>query len=51
MEEEAEIIRGHPTSDETLKIGKEVVIVKDAPAFVVNQILCTMINSAFLVFD
>ncbi len=54
-----EIIRGHQTSDETLeiaktwgkKIGKEVIIVKEAPAFVVNRILCTMINEAFFVLD
>lgn len=54
-----EIIRGHQTSDETLetarewgkKIGKEVIVVKEAPAFVVNRILCTMINEAFFVLD
>lgn len=54
-----EIIRGHQTSDETLeiakawgkKIGKEVIIVKEAPAFVVNRILCSMINEAFFVLD
>jgi len=54
-----EIIRGHQTSDETLeiarewgkKIGKEVVTVKEAPAFVVNRILCTMLNEAFFVLD
>ncbi len=50
-----EIIRGYETSDETLKIakgwgekiGKEVIIVKEAPAFAVNRILCTMLNEAF----
>jgi len=50
-----EVIRGYETSDETLevakawgkKIGKEVIVVKEAPAFVVNRILCTMINEAF----
>jgi 3-hydroxybutyryl-CoA dehydrogenase len=54
-----EIIRGHQTSDDTLemakawgkKIGKEVIIVKEAPAFVVNRILCTMLNEAFFVLD
>ena len=54
-----EIIRGHQTSDETLraaqewgkKIGKEVITVKEAPAFVVNRILCTMLNEAFFVLD
>jgi 3-hydroxybutyryl-CoA dehydrogenase len=54
-----EIIRGHQTSDETLeiakawgkKIGKEVIVVKEAPAFVVNRILCTMLNEAFFALD
>jgi 3-hydroxybutyryl-CoA dehydrogenase len=52
-----EIIKGYETSAETLavaeawgkKIGKEVVVVKEAPAFVVNRILCTMLNEAFFV--
>ena len=50
-----EVIRGYETSDETLdiakawgrKIGKEVIVVKEGPAFVVNRILCSMINEAF----
>jgi 3-hydroxybutyryl-CoA dehydrogenase len=54
-----EIICCYQTSEETLavakewgkKIGKEVIIVKEAPAFVVNRILCTMINEAFFVLD
>ena len=54
-----EIICCHQTSAETLeiakawgkKIGKEVIIVKEAPAFVVNRILCTMLNEAFFVLD
>lgn len=54
-----EIIRGHQTSEETLeiaktwgkKIGKEIIIVKEAPAFVVNRILCSMINEAFFALD
>jgi 3-hydroxyacyl-CoA dehydrogenase len=54
-----EIIRGQQTSDETAeiakawgkKIGKEVIMVKEAPAFVVNRILCSMINEAFFVLD
>ncbi|MDD4355750.1 MAG: 3-hydroxyacyl-CoA dehydrogenase NAD-binding domain-containing protein [Smithellaceae bacterium] len=54
-----EIIRGHQTSEETLqtarewgtKIGKDVIVVKEAPAFVVNRILCTMLNEAFFVLD
>jgi 3-hydroxybutyryl-CoA dehydrogenase len=54
-----EIICGYQTSAETLevakewgkKIGKEVIVVKEAPAFVVNRILCTMLNEAFFVLD
>jgi 3-hydroxybutyryl-CoA dehydrogenase len=54
-----EIIRGHQTSDDTLqaarewgtKIGKDVIVVKEAPAFVVNRILCTMLNEAFFALD
>jgi len=54
-----EVIRGHETSDATVeaakawgkKIGKEVVVVKEAPAFAVNRILCTMLNEAFFVLD
>ena len=54
-----EIICGHQTSAETLevakawgkKIGKEVIFVKEAPAFVVNRILCSMINEAFFALD
>lgn len=50
-----EIIKGYDTSDETLeiakawgkKIGKEIIIVNEAPAFAVNRILCPMINEAF----
>lgn len=52
-----EIIKGHETSSNTLEIakewgqtlGKEVIIVDEAPAFAVNRILCPMINEAFLV--
>ena len=52
-----EIIMGYETSDETLqialdwgkKIGKECIIVNEAPAFVVNRVLCSMINEAFFV--
>lgn len=54
-----EIIKGYETSDETLeiarewggKIGKEVIVVKEAPAFAVNRILCTMLNEAFFTLD
>ncbi len=52
-----EIIKGYQTSDETLEIakqwgknlGKDVILVDEAPAFAVNRILCPMINEAFLV--
>jgi len=52
-----EIIRGYETSDETLEIakewgksiGKEVIVVNEAPAFAVNRVLCTMLNEAFYV--
>lgn len=50
-----ELILAYETSPETLaiakawaeKVGKEVVIVNEGPAFVVNRVLCTMINEAF----
>ena len=50
-----EIIKAYETSDETLqialdwgkKIGKTCIVVNEAPAFVVNRILCTMLNEAF----
>lgn len=52
-----EIIKGYETSEETLnaamawgkKIGKEVIVVNEAPAFAVNRILCPMLNEAFFV--
>lgn len=52
-----EVIKGYETSDETLKIaldwgkkiGKDCIVVNEAPAFVVNRILCSMINEAFFV--
>jgi 3-hydroxybutyryl-CoA dehydrogenase len=54
-----EIINGYETSDETLavakawggKIGKEVIVVNEAPAFAVNRILCPMINEAFVTLE
>jgi 3-hydroxybutyryl-CoA dehydrogenase len=50
-----EIIKGYETSEETLavakewgkKIGKQVIVVNEAPAFAVNRVLCTMMNEAF----
>ncbi len=52
-----EIIRGYETSDETLEIakgwgksiGKDVIVVNEAPAFAVNRVLCVMLNEAFFV--
>lgn len=52
-----EIIKGYETSDKTLqialewgrKIAKDCIVVSEAPAFVVNRILCSMINEAFFV--
>jgi 3-hydroxybutyryl-CoA dehydrogenase len=54
-----EIINGYETSDETLafakswgeEIGKEVIVVNEAPAFAVNRILCPMINEAFVALE
>jgi len=50
-----EVIRGSETSDETVrlvkdvcaKLGKEAVEVKESPGFVVNRILVPMMNEAF----
>jgi 3-hydroxybutyryl-CoA dehydrogenase len=52
-----EIIRGYETSEETLnlskdwgkKLGKDVIVVNEAPAFSVNMVLCSMLNEAFYV--
>ena len=52
-----EIIKAYETSDETLqialdwgkKIGKESIVVNEAPAFVVNRLLCLTLNEAFFV--
>ena len=54
-----ELIKGHETSEETLEIakawgadiGKEAIIVNEAPAFAVNRILCPMLNEAFLALE
>ncbi len=54
-----ELIKGHATSEETLEIakawgadiGKEAIIVNEAPAFAVNRILCPMLNEAFLALE
>jgi 3-hydroxybutyryl-CoA dehydrogenase len=49
-----ELIRGLQTSDETLatatdfaeRLGKTPIVVRNSPGFVVNRILCPMINEA-----
>ena len=49
-----ELIRGMQTSDETLQqaqafakaVGKTPIVAKNSPGFVVNRILCPMINEA-----
>lgn len=54
-----EVIKGSETSEETLeiakawgkKLGKEVIVVNEAPAFAVNRILCTMINEAYYTLE
>ena len=54
-----EVIKGNETSEETLeiakawgkKLGKEVIVVNEAPAFAVNRILCTMINEAYYALE
>ena len=52
-----EIIKGYETSDETLNtalqwgrtLGKETIVVNEAPAFAVNRVLCPMLNEAFFI--
>ena len=54
-----EIVKGYETSDETLGIarqwgktlGKEVIVVNEAPAFAVNRILVPMANEAFFALE
>jgi len=51
-----ELIRGLQTSDATVtagidfakRLGKEPIVVKNAPGFVVNRLLCPMLNEAIL---
>ena len=54
-----EIIRGYATADETVavikavteKMGKTGIEVKEAPGFVVNRILCPIINEAIFAYE
>ena len=54
-----ELIRGLQTSDETVeavrafaqRLGKTPIVVKNSPGFVVNRILCPMINEAIFAFQ
>ena len=51
-----EVIRGHRTDDATVEavasfakaLGKTPIVVKNSPGFVVNRILCPMLNEAIL---
>jgi 3-hydroxybutyryl-CoA dehydrogenase len=54
-----EVVRGERTSDATVqmivalaeRMGKTPVVVKDAPGFVSNRVLCPMINEAILALE
>ena len=54
-----ELIQGLQTSDATVaatkafaeKLGKTPIVVKNSPGFVVNRLLCPMINEAIFVFQ
>ena len=54
-----ELVRGLQTSDDTVtaaqafakRLGKTPIVVKNSPGFVVNRILCPMINEAIFAFQ